>query len=177
MSQLEIPVCRFCHELSSLRVKRFFSAISKIGDGHYWYVGLGLLLLTQGAAALPAFVHLLTVGLLCHVLYKSLKRRTARLRPADFAADGFQLTVPPLDKYSFPSGHTLHAVAFAIVLTAYLPAAGWLVVPFAVLVALSRLVLALHYPTDVAAGALLGALLAASSFHLSTFQALAESAF
>lgn len=166
ISQLELPVCRYCHELSSLRVKRFFSVISRIGDGHYWYLGLAALLLAQGQAAVGAVVHLLAVGLVCHVLYRSLKNRTARLRPADFVEGGFQLTVPALDKYSFPSGHTLHAVAFAIVLTAYMPVLGWILVPFAVLVAMSRVVLGLHYPTDVLAGAFLGSLLSFISFQI-----------
>ena len=48
----------------------------------------------------------------------------------------------------------------------YVPWMAVLLVPFAVLVAASRVVLGLHYPSDVAVGALLGALLASSSFAL-----------
>jgi undecaprenyl-diphosphatase len=68
-----------------------------------------------------------------------------------------------LDLYSFPSGHTLHAVSFTILAVASFPGLAWLCVPFATLVAMSRVVLGLHYPSDVAAGALLGAALAALS--------------
>jgi undecaprenyl-diphosphatase len=70
---------------------------------------------------------------------------------------------PALDRYSFPSGHTLHAVSFTILATASFPQLTWLLAPFATLVAASRVVLGLHYPTDVAAGALIGALLAVLS--------------
>ena len=70
-----------------------------------------------------------------------------------------ELGTAPLDKYSFPSGHTLHATAFSIVVLYYMPELGWLVIPFALLVAMSRIILGLHYPTDVLAGALIGALL------------------
>jgi undecaprenyl-diphosphatase len=71
-----------------------------------------------------------------------------------------RLAARPLDRYSFPSGHTLHAVCFTLIVVAEQPPLAWLVVPFALLVALSRVVLGLHYPTDVAAGAVLGALIA-----------------
>lgn len=159
ISELELPMCRFCHRLGTARVTKFFSVISRIGDGHYWYVVLGLILFAEGRAALPILGHVTIAGAFCHLLYKSLKRRTARVRPLHFA-DGFHLSVPPLDKYSFPSGHTMHAVFFTFVIVAHLPALATVLVPFTVLVALSRVVLGLHYPTDVVAGAFLGALVA-----------------
>lgn len=168
MSELELPVCRFCHRFSSRRVHRFFSMISKVGDGHYWYLVLASLFTFHGPDAVPAFTHVASVGLICHVLYRSLKNRTARTRPFAFAEAGFDLTVSPLDKYSLPSGHTLHVLAFTVVVTAYFPAMGWILIPFTVLVAASRIVLGLHYPTDVVAGALLGCLLTFLSFQVSS---------
>jgi undecaprenyl-diphosphatase len=39
----------------------------------------------------------------------------------------------------------------------YFPALAWILVPFTVLVAISRVVLGLHYPSDVLAGAAVGA--------------------
>jgi undecaprenyl-diphosphatase len=72
----------------------------------------------------------------------------------------------PLDEFSFPSGHTLHAVAFALVGLAYFPSLAPVVVPFTVLVALSRVVLGLHYPSDVLAGIVIGALIAGASLLL-----------
>ena len=72
----------------------------------------------------------------------------------------------PLDRYSFPSGHTLHAVSFAVLGAHYLPELAVPLAGFAFLVALSRVVLGLHYPTDVAAGALLGGGLALASLRI-----------
>jgi len=66
----------------------------------------------------------------------------------------------PLDKFSFPSGHTLHAVGFALILAHHFPALAPAVFGFALLVAVSRPVLGLHYPSDVLAGAAIGACLA-----------------
>jgi undecaprenyl-diphosphatase len=74
--------------------------------------------------------------------------------------DGIRAGTPPLDRYSFPSGHTLHAVSFTAIATAHFPELGWVLVPFTVLVAASRVVLGLHYPSDVLAGAAIGAALA-----------------
>jgi undecaprenyl-diphosphatase len=56
--------------------------------------------------------------------------------------------VAPLDEFSFPPD-TLHAVSFTIVALAYYPWLAPLLVPFTLGVALSRVVLGLHYPSDV----------------------------
>ena len=77
---------------------------------------------------------------------------------------GITLGTAPLDTYSFPSGHTLHAVAFTMVALAYCPQLAWLLIPLTGLVAASRVILGLHYPSDVFAGAVIGALLARGSF-------------
>ena len=67
----------------------------------------------------------------------------------------------PLDHFSFPSGHTLHAVMASVVIGSIQPMLLVLMLPFTVLVALSRMVLGLHYPSDVAVGAAIGASVAA----------------
>ena len=69
----------------------------------------------------------------------------------------------PLDRYSFPSGHTLHAVSLTIMLAHFEPLLLPIALPFAVLVALSRVSLGLHYPSDVIVGAVIGASLAGAS--------------
>ena len=62
-----------------------------------------------------------------------------------------------LDRYSFPSGHTLHAVCFTTLVVGEFPD-PWalLLIPFSLLVAISRVTLGLHYPSDVLAGGALG---------------------
>jgi undecaprenyl-diphosphatase len=88
-------------------------------------------------------------------IYKHLKSRLVRERPY-VALIGIVAGTRALDRYSFPSGHTLHATSFSILAIDAFPELGWLCAPFAVLVAVSRIVLGLHYPTDVAAGAVIG---------------------
>jgi undecaprenyl-diphosphatase len=74
--------------------------------------------------------------------------------------------VAPLDEFSFPSGHTLHAVAFTLVALAHYPMLAWLLIPYSASVALSRVVLGLHYPSDVLAATAIGSVLAAVSLWL-----------
>ena len=104
-------------------------------------------------------------GVIALTLYKLLKRWTRRPRP--FACDArIRAWVAPLDEFSFPSGHTLHAVAFSLVAMAHYPLLAWLLVPFTASVAASRVVLGLHYPSDVLAATVIGSGLAALSLWL-----------
>jgi len=136
-----------------------FRGISRLGDGVFWYSLMLALLAVDGARAFGPVGRMAATGLVCTLLYKWLKSKTSRPRP--FAVENaVRAGADPLDPFSFPSGHTLHAVAFSVVAIAFYPMLAWLLVPFAVLVAISRVVLGLHYPSDVLAGAALGALIA-----------------
>jgi undecaprenyl-diphosphatase len=147
-------------------VRALFRAASRLGDGVFWYTLMGALLLVEGQAAAATVLRMAVVGALGLGLYKWLKKRTSRPRPYQVRA-AISLGADPLDQFSFPSGHTLHAVAFSVLMTAYHPALAWLVWPFMLLVAASRIVLGLHYPTDVLAGAAIGATLALTVLALS----------
>ena len=146
-------------------VRRVFRIVSRMGDGMFWYALMLALLAVSGAKAVIPVAHMAATGLVCTLLYKWLKSKTSRPRP--FAVEGaVRAGADPLDAFSFPSGHTLHAVAFSAVAVAYYPILAVLLAPFTVLVALSRVVLGLHYPSDVLAGAALGALIAYASFSI-----------
>lgn len=146
-------------------VYRYFATVSRLGDGVFWYGLMALSVLVDGYAGLVASTHMAATGLAALILYKMLKRWTRRPRPC--ARDRrIQALVPPLDEFSFPSGHTLHAVAFTIVALIHYPALAWLLVPFAASIAVSRVVLGLHYPSDVLAATAVGAGLAGISIHL-----------
>lgn len=140
-------------------VRRFFSAVSRLGDGAYWFPIGGFSVVLRGQQAMPFLFRVTvtaTVGLL---IYKLLKRGLVRERPY-IANGGILCGTRPLDRYSFPSGHTLHAVSFTMLFTHFEPLLLIVTAPFAVLVAVSRIVLGLHYPSDVLAGAAIGASLA-----------------
>ena len=103
-----------------------------------------------------------------YLLYKFLKLHTVRPRPYQ-VHQVIKLGERPLDVFSFPSGHTLQAVLFTMMLGSQTPMLLWILVPFTVLIAISRMVLGLHYPTDVLIGAGIGAVFATIGTKLSNY--------
>ncbi|MET0892919.1 MAG: phosphatase PAP2 family protein [Pseudoxanthomonas sp.] len=151
--------------------RRFFAVVSRLGDGIFWYALMAAMVIADGWTGLAASAHLAATGVIALAVYKLLKRWTRRPRP--FAADvRIRAWVAPLDEFSFPSGHTLHAVAFSIVALAHYPALALLLIPFTLCVAVSRVVLGLHYPSDVLAATAIGSALAALSLSIAPLQEL-----
>lgn len=159
----ELRICLLANRaIHRLTAERFFAVVSRLGDGMIWYVLMAVLPLIYGAGAVLASLHLALTALAALGVYYALKGLTRRPRPYR-QERGIRLSVPPLDEFSFPSGHTLQAVAFTVVAMAWFPALGWVLIPFTALVALSRVVLGLHYPSDVAAAVFLGLILGIAS--------------
>ncbi len=166
MHALDTTLCVRANRGSRHRWVRLpFRLVSRLGDGVFWYALILGLLLADPAGSWPACLHMLAAGGCGTLLYKLIKGRTLRPRPYQVHQD-ICLAGAPLDQYSFPSGHTLHAVVFSAVALAYYPGLAWVLLPFTVLVGLSRVVLGLHYPSDVLAGAALGGAIAAASMWL-----------
>ncbi|WP_286162458.1 phosphatase PAP2 family protein [Methylobacillus flagellatus] len=166
MHALDSSLCiRVNHASQYLWVRWLFRLISRLGDGVFWYTLMCLLILTQGQQGATAALHMALVGIAGTLLYKWLKGKTLRPRPYEVHQD-IWLTGRPLDRFSFPSGHTLHAVGFCTVALAYYPALAPVLLPFTILVGMSRVVLGLHYPSDVLAGATLGGLIATATLLL-----------
>ena len=164
MHQLDSNVCVAVNHTSQYRLVRdCFRLVSRLGDGVFWYVLMATVLLVYGSDGITPILHMGLAGLSGTLLYKWLKGKTLRPRPYEVRQD-IWLTGKPLDKFSFPSGHTLHAVVFSMVALSYYPQLALILVPFTIMVALSRVVLGLHYPSDVLAGAVLGASIAGLSF-------------
>ena len=157
----EYGLCRRLNRGAALPLpRRIFQVASRLGDGVLWYALLLALPLLYGASAVrPAAIMALT-GALGVLIYALLKRLLVRERPFITHA-GIDRAGAPLDRYSFPSGHTLHAVCFTWQCAAHFPELLFVLAPLAALIAASRVVLGLHYPSDVLAGAALGAALAA----------------
>lgn len=86
-----------------------------------------------------------------------IKHLVRRVRPCNQKNNSMLLIVKPIS-YSFPSGHTLSSFAAADVLSIYFINYKIIFITIALLIALSRMYLYVHYPTDVIAGMLIGIL-------------------
>lgn len=134
-----------------------------------WVVGItslnnGGLIAILACAMLLAFPRTRRVGAVASaslaaeaaVVNLIVKPLAARVRPYE-AIEGLSLLVRAQSDYSFPSGHTAAGFAVAVVMLRLLPKrCGVPAMVAAVLIALSRLYVGVHYPTDVLAGALIG---------------------
>lgn len=141
-------------------VRWVFTWASRIGGAPSWLLLIALQPLLDAVAGPRRALLLLGLGGVNLLIYWALKRSTRRQRPFE-RCQGIRACMKVPDPFSFPSGHTLHAVAFGVLLSAFFPGLAPLLWTFASLVAVSRVVLGLHYPSDVLMGALIGAATAA----------------
>ncbi|ASF47130.1 phosphatase PAP2 family protein [Methylovulum psychrotolerans] len=128
--------------------------LSKTGDGQLYVLIAAVLYFSEGLES-PLLRAMLLAFLVERPLYFVLKNSFKRNRP-EAALKNFRSIIKPSDKFSFPSGHTSAAFMVATLLAYFFPA---LLVPlygWAAAVALSRVVLGVHFPTDTLMGGILG---------------------
>jgi undecaprenyl-diphosphatase len=160
MQALDSALCVTVSHTGQYRlIRNWFRMISRLGDGVFWYVLMLAILATQQIDGIKPVLHMLAAGLTGTLIYKWLKQKTLRPRPYQVRQDVF-MSGKPLDHFSFPSGHTLHAVAFGLVALFYYPLLAMVLIPFIAMIGMSRIVLGLHYPSDVLAGAAIGYVIA-----------------
>ena len=150
-------------------IRLWMIAATRMGDGWIWY-GLGGLLLTFGGP--QRFAAVGSAGLAAIVgifVFKTLKRLSQRPRPCHLEPHCWATILPP-DQFSFPSGHTMTAFSIAIVVSFFYPHLQGVLLFLAVSIAISRIVLGMHFLSDVLAGVVLGVALGCAS--LTTFASL-----
>ena len=140
---IELKILDWFQTLHTPVLDKFMTSVTKLGNaGIFWIIltVLFLLIPKMRKTGVVMAAALIIDLLLCNVLLKNL---VARTRPYDVNT-GIQLLVAKLRDYSFPSGHTAASFASAAALV------------LACLIAVSRLYLYVHYPTDVLGGVVIG---------------------
>lgn len=155
----DLSVMRRVNRWSAPRWFRLFMiASTRMGDGWLWYAAGAALLLWGGS---ERFVAIGSAGLAVLsgiVMFLILKRVSHRKRPCEIEPHCWSSVLPP-DQFSFPSGHSITAFAIAICLGTFYPMLLAGLVLMAVSIAVSRIVLGMHFLSDVIAGSAIGVLL------------------
>jgi len=162
---------RIMRHLNHWRAPRWLQwwmiAATRCGDGWLWAVYAIAILLGGGSSRYEAVIAESLAVFSGVVLFRFIKRRVGRKRPCHLEGHCWSSLLPP-DQFSFPSGHSITAFAVAVSLGSFYPGlfAGLLFCAFSV--AISRILLGMHFLSDVLAGCALGAALGYMSATLVT---------
>ncbi|MCQ2102122.1 MAG: phosphatase PAP2 family protein [Fibrobacter sp.] len=140
----------------SEKTKRFLRSYVRLGDGYLWIVFAVILFIHIGwqrfipVAAEAGLATGIALG-----IYEAIKLTTKRPRPF-CVLETIKPQVPPMDKYSFPSGHTMNNLAIASAVTMAVPYYGWVMMLFPLSWGLLRVYFGVHWFTDVICGFFFG---------------------
>jgi undecaprenyl-diphosphatase len=138
---------------------------TRLGDGWIWYtIGISVLLF-GGNSRFMAFGASFTAVTTTIVLFRIVKKASKRKRPCHLENHCWSKVLPP-DQFSFPSGHAMSAFAIAIPLSMFYPELQVALLVLSVSIAISRVILGMHFVSDVVVGSLLGAGLGYGSYLL-----------
>jgi undecaprenyl-diphosphatase len=138
-------------------------AATRAGDGWLWSFFGVLVLLFGGKARFAALASAGSAAVIGIAVFLSVKRVSGRKRPCEIQPHCWAKLLPP-DRFSFPSGHTITAFAVAGTLALFYPALLPVLLFCAVSIALSRVLLGMHFMSDVLAGTGIGLALAFGAY-------------
>ena len=161
-NQIQSNDHRLMRRVHRWRAPRWFRILMIVatrgGDGWLWYA-LGLILVVFGGphrfAAIGAASSAVVAGIF---IFRTLKHASHRKRPCEIEPHCWAVITPP-DRFSFPSGHAMTSFAIAIAVGSFYPQCQPSLLAVAAMIAVSRIIVGMHFLTDIIAGALIGALI------------------
>lgn len=145
------------HTLANSFFDKFFPFITEIKHWYLVYIISWLILFIKGGrlGKITAIVVLLTITCADQISSHVIKDLVGRIRPCNALTD-VRLLVSSTGSFSFPSSHAVNNFAIAVLLLRIFPKYKWVLLISAFLIALSRPYVGVHYPSDIAAGAIIG---------------------
>jgi len=157
---------RIMRRLNNWRAPRWIRfwmlSATRMGDGWLWYSLGALLLAFGGPRGYLAFAAAGAAAIFGIFVFKALKKLSRRPRPCQLQPHCWANVLPP-DQFSFPSGHTMTAFSIALVVSYFYPGLEGPLYFLAMSIGVSRIVLGMHFLSDVLAGTVLGSALGLAS--------------
>jgi len=140
----------------SARMDRFLRLYTRLGDGYVWALVIAFVYFFYGKTILfDTALRVVPALFLSLSFYWIMKLSIRRKRPFDLLKE-VSADVPPLDKYSFPSGHTMNNLAVGFTVFTEVPIIGWTMLFMPITWGFLRVYYGVHWLSDVIGGICLG---------------------
>jgi undecaprenyl-diphosphatase len=166
IEQRDLRLMRRLHRWRAPRpIRIFMLMMSRLGNGWLWY-SLGILVLICGGHdRYRAFFAGMLSALVAILIFQRVKPLSRRRRPCEIEPHCWAVISPP-DRFSFPSGHAMTSFAIAVAVGSFYPQYQPCLLAVAASIALSRIIVGMHFLTDVVVGGMMGALIGYLAFWL-----------
>lgn len=157
MASLEIGILNALQNIRFPLLDSLMVFVTKLGNGGLIWIIVGIFLLTRHKKKYKKMAFILLLSLIISAVVGLVILKPIVHRPRPFDTFGFkELLIKAPKDFSFPSGHTSSSFAAASSINSLDKRFGKYALILALLITFSRMYLYVHYPTDVAAGILLG---------------------
>ncbi len=137
----------------------FFPRFTNLAGVSFLVLGIFLIfILPVGPRYKSLALEAATAQIVTGIAVYTIKFLAKRVRPYELI-EGLNTFDIIMRDYSFPSGHTAAAFSLSLVVGTYFPQVFLFMVIYAVLIGISRIYLAVHFPTDVLVGGFVGVLM------------------
>ena len=155
ITQIDFAILDYIQQhLSNSVSDKIMSAITHLGDYGLLWIGLCIVLMAVPRTRKSGFA--LAIAMIAGLVMCNLLLKNIVARPRPFVINDFPIIIPPPHGYSVPSGHSSNSFIAATVIGMRYKKFAIPSYVLATLIALSRIYLYVHYPSDVITGAVCG---------------------